>query len=104
MINPTTQLNSTSIYGRRCKTPQCPHLFSHYRVSSTTINLIPVLICTWPTFHLQRNTQEFLLIIKPDPLGSSRSVSLIVLPVTELVFTLLVSCFFFFFLLSCIAH
>ena len=27
------------------KTPQCPHLSSHFCISSTTINLIRVLIC-----------------------------------------------------------
>jgi len=41
----STQLNSTSIYGRRCKIPQCPHLSSHFCVSSTSMNLIRVLIC-----------------------------------------------------------
>jgi len=40
-----TQLNSTSIYGRRCKTPQCTHLSSHFCISSTSINLIRAL---WP--------------------------------------------------------
>jgi len=33
-----TQLNSTTIYGRRCKTPPCPHLSSHFCISSTLIN------------------------------------------------------------------
>jgi len=27
------------------KTPQCPHLSSHFYLSNTTINLIRVLIC-----------------------------------------------------------
>ena len=54
---PSTQLNSTSIYGRRCKTPQCPHLSSHYCISNTTINLFRVLICRrfrsgWPQNHI----------------------------------------------------
>jgi len=38
-------LNSTSIYGCSCKTPHYPHLSSHFCISSTTINLIRVLIC-----------------------------------------------------------
>jgi len=41
----STQLNSMSIYGHRCKTPKCPHLSSDFCISSTTINLIRVLIC-----------------------------------------------------------
>jgi len=39
LFTDVTQFNSVSIYGRRCKTPQCPHLSSHYCISSTTINL-----------------------------------------------------------------
>jgi len=35
----SSQLNSTSIYGRRCKTPQCPHLSSHLCISSISVNL-----------------------------------------------------------------
>jgi len=41
----SAELNSTSICGRRCKTPQCPHLSSHFCISSTSVNLIRVLIC-----------------------------------------------------------
>jgi len=37
--------SSTSIYGRRFKTPQCLHLSSHYCVTNTTINLFYKLIC-----------------------------------------------------------
>jgi len=29
----TSQLNSTSIYGRRCQTSRCPHLFIHYCIT-----------------------------------------------------------------------
>jgi len=29
----SSQLNSMSIYGRRCRTPQCPRLSSHYCIS-----------------------------------------------------------------------
>jgi len=36
---------STSIYGRRCKTPQCAHLSCHFCTSSTSVNLIRILIC-----------------------------------------------------------
>jgi len=38
-----TQLNSTQRC--RCKTPQCPHLSSHYCITHTTVQLFRVLIC-----------------------------------------------------------
>jgi len=36
--------NSTSIYGCRLKTPRCLHLYSHYRITITTIHVFCVLI------------------------------------------------------------
>jgi len=43
----STQLNSTqrASMDAGVKTPQCPHLSIHFCISSTTINLIRVLIC-----------------------------------------------------------
>jgi len=31
------QLNSTSIYGRRCQTSQCPHVCKHYCITVTIV-------------------------------------------------------------------
>jgi len=43
----TTQVYSTqrASMDAGVKTPQCPHLSTHFCISNTTINLILVLIC-----------------------------------------------------------
>jgi len=54
-----SQLNSMSIYGHRCKTLQCPHLSSQFCISSTSINLIRMLICRrFQSGRLQNHIQH----------------------------------------------
>jgi len=83
-----THLNSSSIYGRRCKTPECPHLSSHYYISNTTINLLmsrrlDAFVVVWGSYGslkvignvaIRYSTHDYLIDFNRNVSTTQRSV------------------------------